>query len=161
MNSEQNRLVEALKQAEQALRRVRVLVGGSEETNEDELWARRMVSVLAEVDRRGGRVAGDTLLAIGETFGYRRRGMAGFYQDLLQRDGDDAVLTDEGRRRLERLRSRYEELPTPPVTSAFWRGIGVLDPEDPFVRNVHAPKPHSGTPYDAEDAKRDLYKHKP
>lgn len=158
--SELRRVLDALDQAEKALGRARVLLGAEpDDAGEDELWARRMVSVLSEVDRRGGRIPGDDLLAVGESFGYRRRGMAGFYQDLLERDGDDAVLTEIGRHRLERLRSRHETLSPPPVSdSAFWQGARLLDPDDPFVVHVRKPKRGSGAAYDAQDAKRDLYK---
>lgn len=156
----QNELLAAIEDAERALSRARALLGtGDDERPTDEVWARRMLSVLAEVEHRGGRVQGDELLEIGEAFGYRRRGMAGFYQDLIARDGDQAVLTDDGRERLERLRSRYEALTPPPVSHPFWRRALPEDPtSDPFYQFVMEDKPASGHPFRAEDAKRELYR---
>lgn len=161
MTTRAKQLVKALRDAERALARVRSLLGDDEGEPDDELFARRMLSVLREVDIRGGRVRRDELLDIGEAFGYGRRGMAGFYQELLRREGDDAVLTDEGRARLEHLRSRYEELSPPPMSHPFWKHAF---PEDrtsgPWVRwALNNDRPGSeAEPYSAEDAKRELYK---
>lgn len=160
--SDQTKLIAALRDAELALARVRALLGAPQESDpSDALSGRRMLSVLAEVRRRGGRVRTDELLDIGEGFGYRRRGMAGFYQDLLQRDGDQAVLTDAGHERIARLRARYEELGPPPMSSRFWdRAFPVDYKSDPYYLHLIKPKPKTGVPFSAEDAKRDLYREK-
>lgn len=89
--------------------RLRELVG-AEETDE-ERWARMMLSVLGEIDRRGGSVSMEELRDVGERYGYNRRGLAGFYQSLVSHDGAMATLTPEGTSRLEALRRRYKELP--------------------------------------------------
>jgi hypothetical protein len=158
----QRAIVEALEQAEKALSRLRALLSGEAQDAEspDVLYARRMLSVLAEVERRGGRVRTDELLDIGEGFGYRRRGMAGFYQDLVRREGDEAVLTDEGHARLAQLRKRYDRLSPPPVSHPFWEQAFPEDPmSDPFIQwLLRKDKPSSGKPFRAEDAKRELYR---
>jgi hypothetical protein len=76
-------------------------------------WAQMMLSVLAELERRGGRVRKAVFADIGEGYGYHRQGIAGFYQGLVSRDGGYTVLTAEGRARLKDLQDRYEELPPP------------------------------------------------
>lgn len=152
-------LAEAVREAERAWGRVRDLLADDAEP-EDDTYARRMLSVLAEVDLRGGRVGRRELLNIGEGFGYRRRGMAGFYQDLLLREGEYAVLTDVGRERLATLRSLYEELTPPPLSAGFWRSELRGDPgADAFVRYMlDNDRPGSGVTFRAEDAKRELYR---
>ena len=74
-------------------------------------WSRQMLSVLDEVDSRGGSVKREEFLEIGEMFGYQRQGMAGFYQGLVQRDGGVTKITNEGKSRLARLRKDYKKLP--------------------------------------------------
>src|SRR5512134_3527435 len=49
-----------------------------------ERWARMMLGVLDEVDRLGGEVSRRHFLQIGEKHGYNHRGMAGFYQQLVE-----------------------------------------------------------------------------
>jgi hypothetical protein len=89
--------------------RLEALLTGQPESDDDR-WARRMLSVLAELDRRGGRVGRGEFLEIGAMFDYAPNGMGGFYQGLVALDGDETVLTDEGRARMHRLRKRYKEL---------------------------------------------------
>jgi hypothetical protein len=75
-----------------------------------ERWARMMLAVLDEVDRLGGEVSRMRFLQIGEKHGYSRRGMAGFYQQLVEPGPDYATrLTAGGRERLRILRERYGE----------------------------------------------------
>ena len=49
-----------------------------------ERWARMMFAVLEELDQLGGEVSRRQSLQIGEKHGYNRRGMAGFYQQLVE-----------------------------------------------------------------------------
>jgi hypothetical protein len=78
------------------------------EANPYERWARMMFAVLDEVDRLGGEVSRREFLEIGEKHGYNRRGMAGFYQQLVEPAPDfKARLTSNGRERLRILRERY------------------------------------------------------
>lgn len=71
-------------------------------------WARMMLAVLNEVDRLGGEVSRRRLLEIGEEHGYNRRGMAGFYQQLVEPAPDGKTrLTAAGRQRLRFLREQY------------------------------------------------------
>ena len=73
-----------------------------------ERWARMMFAVLDELDRMGGEVSRQRFLQIGEKHGYNRRGMAGFYQQLVEpRPRYKARLTAAGRKRLRFLRERY------------------------------------------------------
>ena len=75
-----------------------------------ERWARMMFAVLDEVDRLGGEVSRGRFLQIGEKHGYNHRGMAGFYQQLVEPRPDYKTrLTAGGRKRLRVLRERYEE----------------------------------------------------
>jgi hypothetical protein len=74
-----------------------------------ERWARMMFAVLDEVDRLGGEVSRGRFLQIGEKHGYNHRGMAGFYQQLVEPRPDYKTrLTAGGRERLRVLRERYE-----------------------------------------------------
>jgi hypothetical protein len=69
-----------------------------------------MFAVLDEVDRLGGEVSRRRFLEIGEKHGYRHRGMAGFYQQLVEPTPDYKTrLTDAGRERLRMLRERFGE----------------------------------------------------
>jgi hypothetical protein len=73
-----------------------------------ERWARMMLAVLDEVDRLGGEVSRTRFLQIGEKHGYNHRGMAGFYQQLVEPRPDYKTrLTAGGRERLRILRERY------------------------------------------------------
>jgi len=75
-------------------------------------WSRQMLSVLDELDTRGGVVLREEFLEIGESFGYQRQGMAGFYQGLVVRDGGATRITNEGKSRLAALRKAgYKKLP--------------------------------------------------
>jgi hypothetical protein len=71
-------------------------------------WARMMFGVLDDLDREGGEVSRQRFLEIGEEHSYSRRGMAGFYQQLVQpTPGFKTQLTATGRSRLSFLRERY------------------------------------------------------
>ena len=73
-----------------------------------ERWARMMFAVLDEVDRLGGEVSRRRFLQIGEKHGYNHRGMAGFYNQLVEPMPDYKTrLTAGGRERLRILRERY------------------------------------------------------
>ncbi|HET6714294.1 MAG TPA: hypothetical protein VFI59_11360 [Actinomycetota bacterium] len=73
-----------------------------------ERWARMMFAVLGEVDRLGGEVSRRRFLEIGERHGYSHRGMAGYYQQLVEAvPGYKTRLTATGRERLRLLRERY------------------------------------------------------
>lgn len=82
----------------------------SHQRSPGERWARMMLAVLDELDRLGGEVTRMRFLQIGENHGYNRRGMAGFYQQLVEpRPGYTTRLTADGRERLRILRERYGE----------------------------------------------------
>jgi hypothetical protein len=71
-------------------------------------WAKMMFEVLDDLDRAGGEVSRQRFLEIGEEHAYNRRGMAGFYQQLVEPAPDAKTqLTATGRRRLSLLRERY------------------------------------------------------
>ena len=73
-----------------------------------ERWARMMFNVLRELDSLGGEVSRRRFLQIGEKHGYNHRGMAGFYQQLVEpRPGYKTRITAEGRNRLRFLHARY------------------------------------------------------
>jgi hypothetical protein len=75
-----------------------------------ERWARMMFAVLDEVDGLGGEVSRRQFLEIGERHGYSHRGMAGYYQQLVEAaPGYKTRLTAIGRERLLFLRERYGE----------------------------------------------------
>jgi hypothetical protein len=75
-------------------------------------WGRIMLTLLAEVDRRGPVTRND-VLEIGEDLGLDRHGLGGYYQRLLTKKGP-VTLTDNGKKRLESLRKRgIQELPLP------------------------------------------------
>ena len=74
----------------------------------DDRWARMMFGVLEDLDRAGGEVSRQRFLEIGEEHAYSRRGMAGFYQQLVEpAPGFKTRLTATGRKRLGFLRERY------------------------------------------------------
>jgi hypothetical protein len=80
---------------------------GLEPTVEDR-WARMMFQVLEELDQAGGEVTRLRFLEIGAEHGYNRRGMAGFYEQLVEpAPAHRTRLTDVGRERLRFLRERY------------------------------------------------------
>jgi hypothetical protein len=90
--------------------RVNAYISGKPESADDR-WARKMLTVLAEVERRGGRVRQEEFLEIGVAIGYGRNGMGGFHQKLVVFDEDGWVtLTPEGVARLAILRKKYREL---------------------------------------------------
>ncbi len=75
-------------------------------------WDRIMLTLLAEIDRRG-KVTRQDVLDIGELLGLDRHGLGGYYQRLLTTKGP-VMLTADGKKRLEYLRKRgYQELPLP------------------------------------------------
>ena len=79
-----------------------------QERGPGERWARMMFGVLEELDGLGGEVSRRRFLQIGEKHGYNHRGMAGFYQQLVEpRPGYKTRLTSTGRERLRVLRERY------------------------------------------------------
>lgn len=74
----------------------------------NERWARMMFAVLDQLDTEGGQVSRQRFLEIGEEHGYNRRGMAGFYQQLVEPAPDHATrLSATGQERLRFLRERY------------------------------------------------------
>jgi hypothetical protein len=74
----------------------------------EDRWAKMMFAVLDELDGLGGEVSRQRFLEIGERHGYNRRGMAGFYQQLVEPSPQFKVrLTATGRERLRLLRERY------------------------------------------------------
>jgi hypothetical protein len=78
------------------------------ETGGNERWATMMYAVLDQLDREGGEVSRQRFLEIGEENSYNRRGMAGFYQQLVEPASNSTTrLTAQGRERLRILRSRY------------------------------------------------------
>jgi hypothetical protein len=80
-----------------------------------ERWARMMFGVLQELDGLGGEVSRRQFLQIGEGHGYNHRGMAGFYQQLVEsRPGYKTRLTPDGRERLRFLQARYGTATEPP-----------------------------------------------
>jgi hypothetical protein len=79
-----------------------------QERGPGERWAKMMLDVLQELDGLGGEVSRRRFLQIGEKHGYNHRGMAGFYQQLVEpRPGYKTRLTAAGRERLRVLRERY------------------------------------------------------
>jgi hypothetical protein len=72
-------------------------------------WARMMFGVLDDLDREGGEVSRQRFLEIGEAHGYSHRGMAGFYQQLVEpAPGLATRLTTTGRERLRFLHERFD-----------------------------------------------------
>jgi hypothetical protein len=75
-------------------------------------WNGMMLTLLAEIDRRG-QVTRQEVLEIGEHLGLDRHGLGGYYQRLLTKKSP-VTLTDDGKARLEYLRKRgVQELPLP------------------------------------------------
>jgi hypothetical protein len=95
-----------LRAASEETRRTRLSLG----TNLDagDRWARTMLAVLEELDQRGGEVPRRDFLDIGERHGYNHRGMAGYYQVLVEAAPEGMTrITPKGRERLKLLRERY------------------------------------------------------
>jgi len=68
-----------------------------------------MFGVLDGLARESGEVSRQRFLEIGETHGYSHRGMAGFYQQLVEPAPDlKTRLTATGRERLRFLRERFD-----------------------------------------------------
>jgi hypothetical protein len=87
-----------------------------------ERWARMMFGVLQELDGLGGEVSRRRFLQIGEKHRYNHRGMASFYQQLVEsRPGYKTRLPPAGRERLTFLHARYgatkERRPKPGTVS--------------------------------------------
>jgi hypothetical protein len=100
------RIERLLRAAADEARNARIDVG--RERGPGERWARMMFGVLQDLDRLGGEVSRRRFLQIGEEHGYNHRGMAGFYQRLVEpRAGYRTRITTAGRERLRFLRSRY------------------------------------------------------
>jgi hypothetical protein len=79
-----------------------------------ERWARMMFRVLQELDGAGGEVSRRRFLQIGEKHGYNHRGMAGFYQQLVEQGpGYKTRITAAGRERLRLLHARYGDTTDP------------------------------------------------
>ena len=73
-----------------------------------------MFGVLQDLDGQGGEVSRRQFLQIGERHGYNHRGMAGFYQQLVEsRPGYKTRLTTSGRERLRFLKARYHHSTEP------------------------------------------------
>jgi hypothetical protein len=102
------RVERLLRAAADEARSARLDLGVDNDGNER--WAKMLFAVLDQLDREGGDVSRQRFLEIGEEHGYNRRGMAGFYQQLVEPGPDFTTrLTAEGRRRLEVLGDRYKK----------------------------------------------------
>jgi hypothetical protein len=100
------RVERLLRAAADEARSARIDLG--QERGPGERWARMMFAVLDELDGLGGEVSRRRFLQIGEKHGYNHRGMAGFYQQLVEpRPNYKTRLTPAGRERLRFLRGRY------------------------------------------------------
>jgi hypothetical protein len=100
------RIERLLRAASDEARSARIDLG--QEGRRGERWAQMMFGVLADLDRLGGEVSRRRFLQIGEQHGYNHRGMAGFYQQLVEsRPNYKTRLTSAGRERLRLLRGRY------------------------------------------------------
>jgi hypothetical protein len=106
------RIERLLRAAADQARGARIDLG--HERGPGERWARMMFGVLQELDDLGGEVSRRQFLQIGERHGYNHRGMAGFYQQLVEpRSGYKTRLTPAGRERLQFLRERYPDTTEP------------------------------------------------
>lgn len=100
------RVERLLRAASDETRRIRLTLGTNLDTSDR--WARKMLAVLEDLDRRGGEVHRREFLEIGESHGYNHRGMASYYQVLVEPAPKGKTrLTDAGRERLQILRDRY------------------------------------------------------
>ena len=106
------RVERLLRAAADEVRGARIDLG--REDGPGERWARMMYGVLQELDGLGGEVGRRRFLQIGEKHGYNHRGMAGFYQQLVEPRPDYKTrLTPAGRERLRLLRERYGKVDAP------------------------------------------------
>jgi hypothetical protein len=106
------RVERLLRAAADEARSARINLGQGREPGER--WARMMFGVLQELDGLGGEVSRRRFLDIGERHGYNHRGMAGFYQQLVEpRSGYKTRLTAAGRERLRFLQARYGDTGEP------------------------------------------------
>jgi hypothetical protein len=100
------RVERLLRAAADEARSARADLGADHDGNDR--WARMMFNVLDQLEHEGGVVSRQRFLEIGEAHGYNHRGMAGFYQQLVEPGPDLTTrLTTDGRKRLELLRERY------------------------------------------------------
>ncbi len=100
------RIERLLRAASEETRHVRLTLGTDIDTTDR--WARTMLAVLEEMDRRGGEVSRREFLEIGERHGYSHRGMASYYQVLVEPAPHGRTrLTASGRERMELLRGRF------------------------------------------------------
>lgn len=103
------RVERLLRAAADEARSARLDLVVDDDGNGNQRWAKMMYAVLDQLDREGGEVSRQRFLEIGEEHAYNRRGMAGFYQQLVEPGpGFTTRLTPEGRRRLEILGERYK-----------------------------------------------------
>ena|SRR5206468_927247 len=103
------RIERLLRAAASEARSARVDLGLDFDRGGHDRWARMMFGVLDDLDRAGGEVSRQQFLEIGQKHGYSRRGMAGFYQQLVEpAPAFKTRLTATGVRRLGFLRERYE-----------------------------------------------------
>jgi hypothetical protein len=101
------RVERLLRAAADEARSARVDLGA--DSNGHDRWAKMMLAVLEQLDSEGGQVSRQRFLEIGEEHAYNRRGMAGFYHQLVEPGPNFTTrLTDEGRKRLGALQARYE-----------------------------------------------------
>ena len=102
------RVERLLRAAVDEARSARLDLGIDGNNNGNDRWAKMMFAVLDQLDREGGKVSRQRFLEIGEENAYNRRGMAGFYQQLVEPGPNFTTrLTPEGRKRLKILRERY------------------------------------------------------
>jgi hypothetical protein len=100
------RIERLLQAASEETRHTRLTLGTDIDTSDR--WARKMLAVLEDLDHRGGEVPRRAFLEIGESHGYNHRGMASYYQVLVERAPRGRTrLTAAGRERLRLLRERY------------------------------------------------------
>jgi hypothetical protein len=102
------RIERLLRAASEEARHTRLSLGTS--PGSSDRWSRMMLAVLEDLDARGGEVPRREFLEIGERHGYNHRGMAGYYQVLVEPSPDGmARLTAAGRERLRLLRERLAQ----------------------------------------------------
>ena len=102
------RIERLLQAASEETKRLRLTLGTDLDTSDR--WARMMLAVLEDLDRRGGEVSRRDFLEIGQSHGYSRRGMASYYQVLVASAPKGKIrLTEAGRERLQLLRKRFAD----------------------------------------------------
>jgi hypothetical protein len=102
------RIERLLRAASEETSHLRLTVGTSLDTSDR--WARKMLAVLEDLNGRGGEVSRREFLRIGESHGYNHRGMASYYQVLVERAPQGRTrLTQTGRERLRQLKERFVE----------------------------------------------------